>query len=221
MVQQLLSNLCTLSLFVTGVLKHRVQIVEIIHGSAVTIQALHSDVILHVPDGVYGIILGNIHTDHWRFRHLVPKDDCIIGPICEFFFRGTDALKEEKFILNVPHVLSDARQARNKIKVKHRSQSNGTLSYARPYNRIQNPEDVYYSCTSTHAEIHTPHFCEFFVTAEGINCCSRNAMMLAFSKMEMDDSGPLANVILYFGTVHYRYQDYRQVYISISFHSCF
>ena len=68
MVQRLLYRLYTLSLFVTGVLKHRVQIVEIIHVSAVTIQALHSDVILHVPDGVYGIIRGKVHTDHWRFR---------------------------------------------------------------------------------------------------------------------------------------------------------
>ena len=42
MVQQLLSSLYTLSLFVTGVLKHKVQIVEIVHGSAVTIQALRS-----------------------------------------------------------------------------------------------------------------------------------------------------------------------------------
>ena len=40
MVQPSLSRLYTLSLFVTGVLKHRVQIVEIIQGSAVTIQAL-------------------------------------------------------------------------------------------------------------------------------------------------------------------------------------
>ena len=41
MVQQGLSGLYTLSLSVTGDLKGRVQIVEIIHGSAVTIQALH------------------------------------------------------------------------------------------------------------------------------------------------------------------------------------
>ena len=91
--------------YLLGSLKRRVQIVEIVHGSivtiqtlyslfyllgvlkhrvdsrdssAVTIQALHSDVILHVHDGVSGIILGNIHTDHWNFKHLVPENDCII-----------------------------------------------------------------------------------------------------------------------------------------------
>ena len=74
------------------------QIVEIIHGSAVTIQALHSDVILHVPDGVYGIILGNIHADHWRFRHLVGRDDCIISPISEFDL-GVVVLKLSVFAL--------------------------------------------------------------------------------------------------------------------------
>ena len=48
MVQQLLSSLCTVSLFVTCVLKHRVQIVEIIHGSAVTIQTLYSVIVCYM-----------------------------------------------------------------------------------------------------------------------------------------------------------------------------
>ena len=41
------SAVITLSLFVTGVLKHSVQIVEIIYGSAVTIQALHSIIVCY------------------------------------------------------------------------------------------------------------------------------------------------------------------------------
>ena len=97
------------SLFFTVALKSKVQIVEIIHGSAVTIQVLHSDVILHVPDGVYGIIFGNVHTDHWRFTSTVHENDCIIGPICEFdLSKGSNIPDEAMFRIQVTHI---ARQS--------------------------------------------------------------------------------------------------------------
>ena len=112
-----------LALSVIGVLKHRVQIAEIIHGSAVTIQALHSDVILHVPDGVYGIILGNIHTNHWKFANIVHEKDCIIGPICEFdLSRGSKIPNEAMFRIQVTHI---ARQTSDfgKIRVEVKKMS--------------------------------------------------------------------------------------------------
>ena len=201
--------------YLLGVLKHRVQIVEIVHGSAVTIQALHSDVILHVPDGVYGIILGNIHTDHWRFRHMFPENDCIISPICEFFFKGSDIPNLARFHIEVPHIVKDIHHIRKKIKVQH--WHNRILSDAKYLTSIQTPEEVYYKINSQCVELFTPHFCQFFISAEGINCCSGRAAMLAFSKMEWSDSGPLANLALYFGSVHHMYNDYRQVNTSADY----
>ena len=211
MIQQRLSRLYTLSLFVTGVLKHRVQIVEIIHDSAVTIQALHSDVILHVPDGVYGIILGNIHTDHWRFRHLVGKDDCIISPICKFHFHGVRHPPASRFYLQVPHIVRDMKQFLSKIRVNHGKLSKRHLETAQPFSRHLNPEHVYYQCYPRQIEISSPHFSGFLISTEGVNCCAGSAVMLAFSKMESSEAGPVANVATYLCSNHHILNGYRQV----------
>ena len=181
------------------------------HGSAVTIQAAQSDVILHVPDGVYGIILGNIHTDHWRFRHLVSEKDCIIGPICEYFFKGSEIPGEARFNMQVPHIVQDIHRIGKTIKVKCRHE--GFFSHAEALSRRKNPNMPYFKFNNQHVEIYTPHFCQFFITAEGINCCSKRAAMLAFSKMELSESGPLAKTALYFGSANLMFKDYRQASI--------
>ena len=93
----------------------------------VTIQALHSDIILHVPDGVYGVILGNIHTDHWRFRHLVPERDCIIGPMCEFHFKGSEIPSRARFRILVPHIVTNVAANLDHIRVKHQGASHEAI----------------------------------------------------------------------------------------------
>ena len=185
-------------MFVTGVLKCRVQIVEIIHGSAVTIQALHSDVILHVPDGVYGIIIGNIHTDHWRFRHLVTEKDCIISPICEYHLESSDATQDKEYIrfrIQVPHTLNDNDLNEGKIKVKrvHKEVKSDAIRFT----RHQSPEEVYYKYNRKYVEIFTHEFSKYIIYAEGIRHCCGSAAMLAFSKMTWDDAGPIATVTAY------------------------
>ena len=198
-------------------LKHRVQIVEILHGSAVTIQALHSDVILHVPDGVYGIILGNIHTDHWRFRHLIPEKDCIIAPICEYVFRSSNISKgNATFRLQVPHIVKNIEEVSRMIEVKFQQRKNDPLLHAQPFheNQIQSSADVLYKLHNRKLEILSFHFTRFFVTAKRIKCCCHSAGLLVFSKM-VKQPNPLANVRVYFTSLHYDIKDYFQVRILI------
>ena len=192
-------------------MKHRVQIVEIIHGSAVTIQALHSDVILHVPDGVYGVILGNIHTDHWRFRHLVGKDDCIISPICQFHFHGSEITSASRFGLQVPHNVKHINQVQAKIRVNHGKLSPRYMETALPFSRELNSTDVFYACYPRHIEVSSPHFSGFLISAEGVNCCAGSAVMLAFSMIEPSEVGPVANIATYFCSSHHILNGYRQV----------
>ena len=193
-----------------GILKHRVQIVEIVHGSAVTIQMAQSDVILHVPDGVYGIILGNIHIDHWRFRHLVSENDCIIGPICEFFHKGAQVPEWARFCIQVPHIVKDISSMKGKIGVKHIQK--GDISIALPLTPKQNPSDVYYSHNDSFVEISTGHFCQFIPIAKGTNCCN-SASMIALSELELDESGcHFAKIGIHFSSPHYDHlEDYRRV----------
>ena len=212
MAQQSLFRLYTLSLFVTGALKCRVQIVEIVHGSAVTIQALHSDVILHVPDGVYGIILGNIHTDHWSFGHLVGEDDCIIGPICDFEFKGSLLPKGSRFRMQVSHTARTHHHLRG-IKVKHGLRNEfSDAKYV--INCSQNSNEVYFKYNRKYVDISTRHFSQYIIYAEARNCCSDSIAMLAFSKVENLSSNSLATVILYLCSLHYAFEGYREVSIK-------
>ena len=201
---------------VTGVLKHRVQIVEIIHGSALTIQALYSDVILHVPDGVYGIILGNIHTDHGRFRHLVPENDCIISPICEFHFHGSTIQPKPKFRLLVPHILRNIEKTARYIQVKFQLKQDGVLQQAKHSN--SHPlasNDVIYELHSHYVEILTDHFTKFLVTTEEIECCCHSALVLVFSRMNRESSPTIADIRIRFASLLYEKQDYLHVNIIL------
>ena len=75
---------------------------------------------------------------------------------------------------------------------------------------LQDSKAVYYDVNTDYIEISSPHFCKFLVTAEAINCCSRSLEMLVFSKMIVG-SASYADVRFYFGSPHYKYQDYSQV----------
>ena len=213
MVQLSLSRLYTLSLFVTGVMKHRVQIVEIIHGSAVTIQALHSDVILHVPDGVFGVILGNIHTDHWRFRHLVPGNECIISPICEFHSHGSTIQPKPKFRLLIPHILRNIEKNGRYIQVKFQMKQGEALQKAKHFTSVapSTPGDVVYKTNSGYIEILTDHFTKFIVTAEEIECCCHSAVIFVFSRMDQEVNPTIADIRIRFANLLYEKQDYQQV----------
>lgn len=99
----------------------RVQIVKLLDGNeACVVQAEKSDVKLQVPRGVNGILLANIHTDMKRFSHLISGNDCLIGPICEYFIKmeGGAALPYGKmFKLQIPHILTDIEEVKKSIAV--------------------------------------------------------------------------------------------------------
>ena len=174
-----------------------------------TIRALHSDVILHVPDGVYGIILGNIHTDHWRFRHLVGRDDCIISPICEFDLVGSKVSNERRFRIQVSNIAQDPQHLKD-IKVKYGIKNN--LSTANKFTRSQQTNDnVSFKVTRSYVDIYAHHFCKFIIYAEERNCCGQSIAVVSFSKLEIKDSRPVATAILYFCSVHHIWKGYQKV----------
>ena len=200
-----------------GFLKRGLQIVEIVHGSAVTIQALHSDVILHVPDGVYGIILGNVHTDHWRFRHLVPENDCIIGPMCEFHVKGSK-IPCARFRIQVPHIVSDIKRVRDYLKVRHMgSLDSSYITEENPAQKALHCPDTYYTVDNQYFNIFTPTFSKFLIFAEGINCCSDRTRVFPFSRKTSNG----LNVRLYFCSPHYQEKDYHEVFECLSLYLYF
>ena len=178
-----------------------------------TIQALHSDVILHVPDGVYGIILGNIHTDHWRFSHLVGENDCIISPICEYFFKNRDkSRKQAIFRLQVLHIVDDIEDVRNRIEVQFQLRRNTSLVKAEEFHEKQlTSSDVVYKLHQNHVEIFCGHFSSIIITGKAIQCCCKSTNIMVFSKIDQQDDPPIADVAMYFTSLHYKIKDYEQV----------
>ena len=168
---------------------------EIIHGSAVTIQALQANVILHVPEGVFGIILGNIHTNFRTFSHLVEENDCIISPMCEFELHNyNDIPKGAWYTIQVPHIVKNP-SIESKIMIKHRDKYKKTFTHALRLLTGEPPTDdivnVYYRFHDKYIEIFTHHFSQFIAYAEnttikrvmgvsGIACCLNALRLLVF-----------------------------------------
>ena len=144
---------------------------EIIHGSAATIQTLQANVILHVPEGVFGIILGNIHTNFKTFRHLVEESDCIISPMCEFELSSYDDIHEGAwYTIQVPHIVKNGK-IESKIMVKHRDKTRRKIGYALKLLTGEEPPiddnvNVYYRFHEKFIEIFTHHFSQFIIYAE-------------------------------------------------------
>ena len=193
----MISHFCTLFLSI-DVLKNRVHIVEIIHGSAVTIQTLQANVILHVPEGVFGIILGNVHTNFRTFNYLVEESYCIISPMCEFELHNYDDIpKGAWYTIQVPHIVKNLT-IESKIRVKHKDKYKRTFTNALKLLTGEEPPtddnvNVYYRFHDKYIEIFTHHFSQFVTYAENTilqtvmgthaaQCCTNAVEILAFGK---------------------------------------
>ena len=207
---------------------------EIIDGSAATIKARHSEVILHIPKGVYGIILGNVYTALSQLKHLVGPNDTIIGPICVFeLHRYKDIPKGAWYKIQVPHIVKNIAEARDKIKFKYQDQHQESIRYAKCLLSGEDPPidsvNVYYRLCCNHVEIFTMHFSQFIIYAENtpieelitipepINCCTRSGELLVFA-LELD---PAIQLSVYLCSSHYPDRDYRQVVYSITNYAVF
>ena len=199
---------------------------KIVHGLATEIRARHSEVILHVPEGVYGIILGNVYSTLWRLSHLVRENDTVISPMCEFELHSyMDIPKGAWYKIQVPHIVNNIAEARDQIRVKYQDKHGEFIDYAEMLLPEEGPPvdsvNVYYRLCHRHVEIFTPHFSQFIVYAkntpieqlttipEPINCCTRGAEMLVFTKMMTE--GELLELSVYLCSSHYPDRDYKQV----------
>ena len=116
-------------------LQRMVRIVALVKGEPCVVQAENSQVQLHVPKGVHGAILANIHTNNARFMHHVPDNDCLVSPICEYHLQQPyreqslhERLKipipphlpeDPKYQIDIPHIVKDVDNVRPHIRVQH------------------------------------------------------------------------------------------------------
>ena len=196
----------------TAALEKRFQIVRIVRGEPCTIQIPNSEVLLHVPPGVHGAVLANIHTNHAKFLDHIPKNDCVVSPICEYHLQPSIDSRlpaDVTYKLQVPHIIRAIPQVKDKITIKHinieraTSDNGGDLS--------KKPER--YEIDEKHVTIYTTHFCAYIVTAEDVDCCSGHANVLLFGTLSQDfeKKTSRATVKVFFSSDHIGIADYEKV----------
>ena len=110
------------------------------------------------------------------------------------------------------HIVENIEEVRPNIEVKFQRRKNAPLLPAHPFheNRFQAYDDVLYKLHKSHLEIFSLHFSKLFITAKGIKCCCHSAGILVFSRMVLRPN-PLADVSVYFTSLHYEIKDYLKV----------
>ena len=187
----------------TDFLRRKVRIVRLVKGVPCKIQAAKSKVILHVPEGVNGAILANIHTNVSRFSKHIPENDCLIAPICEYHLqpyvqeqlslgdRNNDSQissniehssPKMKYKIEIPHIVTDVEKVRPHLKVRHGNLHSGVLVMDDDPHDDQG-EKVEYHIDDKYVTILTSHFSGYIITAEGINCCGQTANLLFFGSL--------------------------------------
>ena len=190
---------------------------RLIRGRPCTIQGTDSDTLLHIPDGVYAALLGNIHTNPTTFRHHIPPNDCLVAPICEYHlqpFIGKTLPKDTKYKICVPHIVRNVQQISESIRVRHGNIHNHSIL---PVHEIQKNK---LEIDQRFVTIHTSHFSGYIVTAEGINCCSKSANVLLFgSLVNNPEMGPSVTVKICLSSIHSHIKDYTKVSTKLQFSS--
>ncbi len=206
-------------------------IAEVINGSPKTIQAPDSEVILHVPSEVHGVILGNIHTDHWRFSHLVEEMGCFVSPRPEFHFvkkHGSKPVSGGFFKLqlpvwsNLPPTALDKIQVWNRKNRAHKFQPVPKISsedssptepvcFAVEAKTSQKHNQANNQNQSPTVNVYTTDFCDHLVSVQGVKCCSQDVCMMVFSKLRKRKTKTIADVSLRFGGPQYDQKDYLSV----------
>ena len=136
--------------FSTDSIKKLVHIVEMVNGFPCTIMPLHSKVILHIPEGLFGILLGNIF-------HI---GNIVSGRVhrCAFSFHSYDSISEGSFVkiqMNVVDIWKKT-QIEDQIRVMVVNQNETTNRYATKMRQGDEPPDregIYYRLNEECVEI--------------------------------------------------------------------
>ena len=209
-----------------------VRIVTLVKGEPCVVQAENSQVKLHVPKGVHGAILANIHTNNARFIHHVPDDDCLVSPICEYHLQQPyreqslhERLKipipphlpeDPKYQIDIPHIVKDVDNVRPHIRVQH-----GNLHSGKPALETHSLENcksnISFDIDEDYVTIHTNHFSGYIVSAKCINCCGQKANVHLFASLRnIPEATPLATAKVYLSSIHSDIKDYQCVRIFLN-----
>ena len=147
--------------------------VALIKGDAVTLQDPHSDVYVDIPAGIKGTVWQKIHTEFSRFLHIVPGEECFIGPVVELHLKPfpDEESGQRQYRIKIPHCLQ-TEEERSSVKVR-----SGDLAKKIPFREMPNKQEAseklpYYEVDDHHVIIHTHHFSDHICSACFPSCFS-------------------------------------------------
>ena len=186
--------------FFEDFLQTKVDIVRLIRGNPCIVKTNNSDTLLHIPEGIYAALLGNIHTDPSKFLHHIPRNDCLVAPICEYHlqpFIGRSLPNNAMYRIQVPHIVRNVSEVEKLIRISH-----GNIHMSSVIT-VQHLEGNTFEIDEKFITINTSHFSGFIITAEGIKCCSSSANLLLFGSLANNlEMGPLVTVRAYLASIH-------------------
>ena len=112
--------------------------VAVINGESTTLPDLHSQVSVDVPKGIKATLWQKVHTEFSRFLHIVPDDECFVGPVVEMHLKPF--LKEKngqhQYRIKIPHCL---KTEEGRLSVKVRS---GDLRKKIPFDELKHKHET-------------------------------------------------------------------------------
>ena len=203
------------NLIILDCLQREIQIAVLVTGEACLVRAPYSDVILHVPEGIYGILLGKIRTNLSRYSHLFPHNECVMSPICEYSFHQLldkpAVSKNAKYRIQIPHVARDIHKPGQQIIVRHGNIHNGHFRKC-PAGKPEEDHGTYYTVGDKYVDVYTSHFSATVVTQESLDCCCRSAIAAVFGVLR-NKSGKIPRVKLkvLLASLLYNIEDFNSV----------
>ena len=133
------------------------------HGEARILQGDGSDVSLTIPLGSQGVYMTRVPTDSSRFTGIIPKEECIIGPLVEVeHLTDQDMeIKSQMYQIKIPHCIPE-KNLWKYFRVRH-----GNIYKSVPFQELPSKKmksEAYYVVDTHYITIYTPSFSQFICT---------------------------------------------------------
>ena len=187
-------------------------------GRATILKDVKSEVQLHVPDDVCGLIVGHAHTSFRPFLDYVPRKECFVSPIPEYHFipdEGKDEGPAPWFTIQIPHRIKS--KILKSIRVRH-----GDIHKNVPFKLVPKqltvPKglDVWYKVTNKNVILYTTHFSQFVCTTCEKSCKGQVKTMV-FGSLFPYNNDHVTTVSIHMGSTLYDIADFRKVHLIFCF----
>ena len=193
-----------------------IPIVALVNGEACIVQAENSQVQLHIPKGVHGVILAN--TNHARFTHQIPDGHCLISQLYDYHLQQPyqeqslskkhkihipPSLSEDiKYQIQMPYVIKDAEKVCSNISVQHENPHSYVSKLENPSTKAQEG-NISFDIHEKLITLHTKHLSRYIVTTKSIDCCGQRVNVHLFAALRnIPEAAPHVTVKVYLSSIH-------------------